>query len=59
MLFRSPTRTLGDATYQRAIATLGEELLIELITAVGFYTVAAMMINAFAAPVPGGAQPLP
>jgi 4-carboxymuconolactone decarboxylase len=52
------TRTLGDATYQSAVAALGEELLIELITAVGFYTVAAMMINAFAAPVPGGARPL-
>jgi 4-carboxymuconolactone decarboxylase len=53
------TRTLGDASYQRAVAALGEELLIELITTVGFYTVAAMMINAFAAPVPGGARPLP
>ena len=53
------TRTVGDASYRRAVDALGEELLIELITAVGFYTVAAMMINAFAAPVPGGARPLP
>ena len=53
------TRTIGDASYRRAVDVLGEELLIELITAVGFYTVAAMMINAFAAPVPGDARPLP
>jgi 4-carboxymuconolactone decarboxylase len=53
------TRTLGDATYRRAVDGLGLEGLIELITTVGFYTTAAMMINAFAAPVPGGARPLP
>ena len=53
------TRTLGDATYRRAADALGVDLLIELVTDVGFYTVAAMMINAFAAPVPGGARPLP
>jgi 4-carboxymuconolactone decarboxylase len=52
------TRTIGDASYRRAVDALGEELLIELITTIGFYTVAAMMINAFAAPVPGGAKPL-
>ena len=53
------TRSLSQASYDRALAGLGLELVIELITAAGFYTVAAMMINVFEAPVPGGARPLP
>jgi 4-carboxymuconolactone decarboxylase len=52
------TRTVSDATYQRATAVLGTELLIELITVIGFYTIAAMVINTFDAPVPNGARPL-
>lgn len=53
------TRTVSDATYERATAALGTELLIELITVIGFYTIAAMVINVFDAPVPNGARPLP
>jgi 4-carboxymuconolactone decarboxylase len=53
------TRTVSDATYRRAEELLGLELLVETITAIGFYTTAAMMINTFQAPVPGGARPLP
>jgi 4-carboxymuconolactone decarboxylase len=53
------TRTLGQASFERALAALGPDLLIELVSVIGFYTTAAMMINAFDAPVPGGARPLP
>ena len=53
------TRTISQASYDRAIAALGLDLFIELITTVGFYTTAAMMINAFDALVPGNARPLP
>jgi len=53
------TRTIAQASYDRAVAALGLDLFIELITTVGFYTTAAMMINAFDAPVPGNARPLP
>jgi 4-carboxymuconolactone decarboxylase len=53
------TRTLGQASFDRALAALGPDLLIELVSVIGFYTTAAMMINAFEAPVPGGARPLP
>ncbi len=53
------TRTLSQASFDRALAALGPDLLIELVSVIGFYTTAAMMINAFDAPVPGGAQPLP
>jgi len=52
------TRTLSPATYERALAALGLETLIETITAAGFYTSVAMMLNVFDAPVPGDAVPL-
>lgn len=53
------TRTISQDSYDRAVAALGTDLFIELITTVGVYTNAAMMINAFDAPVPGGERPLP
>ncbi len=53
------SKRLSDATYARAAAQFGVDVLIEAITAIGFYTTAAMMINAFDAPVPGDARPLP
>lgn len=52
------TRTLNQASYDRALDALGLEPLIELITAAGFYTLIAMILNAFDAPVPGGERPL-
>jgi len=53
------TKTISQRTYDKALALLGTDLLIELITTVGFYTTAAMMINAFDAQVPDGSRPLP
>ncbi len=53
------TRTLSQPTYDRGLAALGLDKLIELITALGFYTMVAIMLNGFDAPVPGGARPLP
>jgi 4-carboxymuconolactone decarboxylase len=53
------TRTLSQATYDRAVKMLGLDLVIELITALGFYTMVAIMLNGFDAPVPGGERPLP
>ena len=52
------TRTLSQPSYERALAALGVDLLIELITAAGFYTMIAMVLNAFDAPVPSGERPL-
>jgi 4-carboxymuconolactone decarboxylase len=52
-------RTLGQASYDRALAAFGLELLIELIATAGFYSMVAMTLNAFDAPVPGGMRPLP
>jgi len=53
------TRTLSQPTYDRAVAMLGLDLVIELITSIGFYTMVAIMLNGFDAPVPGGERPLP
>lgn len=52
------TRTLSQPSYDRALAALGLDLLIEMITAAGFYTMVAMVLNAFDAPVPSGERPL-
>jgi 4-carboxymuconolactone decarboxylase len=53
------TRTLSPASYERAVAALGLDVLIELVTAIGFYSSVAMMINVFDAPVPDNERPLP
>jgi 4-carboxymuconolactone decarboxylase len=53
------TRKLSQASYDRAFAAFGLEVLIELITAAGFYTMIAMVLNAFDAPAPSGEPPLP
>jgi 4-carboxymuconolactone decarboxylase len=53
------TRTLSQPTYDRAVAALGLDRVIELVTSIGFYTMVAIMLNGFDAPVPGGERPLP
>jgi 4-carboxymuconolactone decarboxylase len=53
------TKRLNEPAYERALETFGLDLLIELITVIGFYSMIAMLLNAFDAPVPGGAFPLP
>jgi 4-carboxymuconolactone decarboxylase len=50
---------LSDVSYERALQMFGLDLLIEMITVVGFYAMVAMVLNAFQAPVPGGDVPLP
>jgi 4-carboxymuconolactone decarboxylase len=50
--------TVSDATYARGLKLFGEEVLVEIVSAVGFYVMAAMTINTFRAPVPGGGRPL-
>ena len=51
-------RILSEATYERAVAMLGRERLVELVAAAGFYVMVAMTLNAFDAPVPDGSRPL-
>lgn len=46
------TKAVSQATYDRAVAGLGLENLVELITAIGFYSIIAMMVNTFDVSVP-------
>ncbi len=52
------SKTLSQATYDRALGALGLDQTIELVTAIGFYTMVAIMLNGFDAPVPHGERPL-
>jgi 4-carboxymuconolactone decarboxylase len=54
----SQSKTLSAATYARAQAFFGDDLLIELISAAGLYTMVAMLLNAFDVPVPATARKL-
>jgi 4-carboxymuconolactone decarboxylase len=49
---------LGDATYARAKALLGEGVLIELIFAIGFYNMVGITLSAFDVPTPDGSKQL-
>ena len=52
------TRTLSEASFQRGMAMFGEQVMVELVSAVGFYVMVAMTLNAFAVSVPGGKEAL-
>jgi 4-carboxymuconolactone decarboxylase len=52
------TKDLSGATYNRALEMFGIDLVMEIVTVAGFYTLVAMMLKAFDAPVPGDARPL-
>ncbi len=52
------TRTLCEASYQRGIEMFGEQTMVELVSAIGFYAMVAMTLNAFAVSVPAGKDPL-
>lgn len=54
------TRDVSEATYATARDTLGEAMLIELVTIAGFYAMVALVLKSFDAPLPPGvAPPLP
>ncbi len=48
------TRRLSEATYQRAIAALGERGTIDLVGILGYYALVSMTLNAFEVPLPDG-----
>jgi 4-carboxymuconolactone decarboxylase len=53
-------RSVCDATYQRALAKLGEQGIIEVTVILGYYSLLAMVMNVARTPVPEGkALPLP
>jgi hypothetical protein len=40
------------------MAILGEQTMVELVSAIGFYVMVAMTLNAFEVSVPGSNEPL-
>jgi 4-carboxymuconolactone decarboxylase len=53
-------KRLSDTVFAEAIATLGEQGVVELGTIVGYYTAIGNALNAFEVPLPSGApQPFP
>jgi 4-carboxymuconolactone decarboxylase len=52
------THSLSEANFNRGMAMFGEQKLVELVSAVGFYSMVAMTLNAFDVAVPGDKKPL-
>jgi 4-carboxymuconolactone decarboxylase len=52
------TRTLSEASYLRGMAMFDEKKMVELVSAIGFYSMVAMTLNAFDVAVPGDKNPL-
>ena len=48
------TKHVSDPTYARALTIFGEELLIELVAAIGFYNLISVVLNAFDVAIPDG-----
>ncbi len=46
-----------DALYRDAVAALGEEALVELVTLLGYYSLISMILVSFDVPVPDGEAP--
>jgi 4-carboxymuconolactone decarboxylase len=52
------TRSLSEPSCRQGIAMFGEQAMVELVSAVGFYVMVAMTLNAFDVAVPGSKKPL-
>lgn len=50
-------QSVSDATYARAIATLGEQGVIDALGITGYYTMLAMVLNTARTPLPAGVAP--
>jgi 4-carboxymuconolactone decarboxylase len=50
-------RSVSDATYARAVKQFGDQAIIDLIGAVGYYGTLAMIMNVARTPLPAGAKP--
>ena len=53
------SKSVGDAAYANAIKHFGEQGVIDLIGASGYYTIVSMVLNVDRHPLPEGAAPLP
>ena len=50
-------QSVSDATYARAVATFGEQGVVDMIGISGYYTLLAMVLNTARTPVPEGRTP--
>lgn len=50
-------KAVKDETYARAVSVLGEESLVVVVTAVGFFAMVAGVLSTFKVDVPDGATP--
>ncbi|MEO8466838.1 MAG: carboxymuconolactone decarboxylase family protein [Gammaproteobacteria bacterium] len=50
-------RSVGDASYARARATLGEQGIVDLVGVAGYYATLAMLMNVARTPLPRGRLP--
>ena len=48
------THAVSDATYQRAVAALGERGVVDLVGIVGYYGLVSLTLNVFEVPLPEG-----
>ncbi|MBT5773416.1 MAG: carboxymuconolactone decarboxylase family protein, partial [Dehalococcoidia bacterium] len=48
------TNRASDATYQQAVAALGEGGVVDLIGVVGYYGLVSFTLNVFEVPLPDG-----
>lgn len=48
---------LDDDPYAQAVAALGESLVVEVVTLVGYYALVALQLRVFRVPLPEGTQP--
>ena len=51
------TRSVGDVTYARASAALGEQGIVDLVGVAGYYSTLAMLMNVARTPLPRGRRP--
>ena len=51
------TQSVTDATYARAVATIGEQGVIDVLGITGYYTMLAMVMNTTRTPLPDGVKP--
>ena len=50
-------QSVGDATYARAVAKVGEQGVIDVLGITGYYTMLAMVMNTTRTPLPDGVKP--
>ena len=51
------TKSVSDATYDRALAAFGQERIIEAVALQGYYALLAMVMNTARTPLPEGSPP--